>query len=1104
MDALQIKTLINQGATRANVISAFRTHLSQSGPDDVALFCYSGHGSQEPAPEEFWHLEPDHLDETLVCYDSRMPGSWDLADKELAKLITEVSKEGSHVVVVLDCCHSGSGTRAPDVAQTAVRRIETDRRKRPLDSFLFAADSALATLNETTAGRDLSARPSGWNFRGRHVLLAACHDDEEAKEYQGGDVTRGAFSYFLGETLRTVGAGITYRELFARTAALVRGEVQRQSPQLEATNSQDLLRPFLGGAIKPSPRYFVASVQGGRWSIDGGRIHGIPAPTPDDVAALLLFDYGVADNELNKAERAVGKARITEVLSASSRIEVEGVGSTSAAPLKGVIVHLPIAKLRVKIEGHARGVDLARGALATASPDGGPSLFVRESLDKESADFRLLAQGEQYVILKPEDDRPLVQEIDGYAEASAKKAISRLEHIERWKTTAELKNPNSSIGADELQVQIFQGDSLLEGKDFRLEYVRDRDGQWMNPEIKIQVKNAGNRRLYVALLDLPETFGIFPVQGDVGCQKLEPGQETLAHTEETIPLTIPDEFWQTGLDTIKDILKVIVSTSEFDARRMAQEDLDLPRSRAVTRSFEDLGTLERLMERVQTRHAGGTPRRIDDWQTQQVTLTTVRPLAAHVLEPGRATTLSRNVRIEPHSTLRVAEVRVGSLPVASRSICGLSSLPHLLYDDPTVVQPFEFSISRGGSGVLSTLEFRGVNDPTLVTPENPLRVMISRLPGTGEHVLPVGFDGEFFLPLGRAELIGTETRVVLDRLPQPDDAASRSLGGALRIFFQKVISRIFKTEYRYPILAVAETDENLKVSYQPDLIEVRERVKKAQRIALFVHGIIADTRDMAASLTRAGVADGYDLVLTFDYENLNDPIGDTARSLKQRLEDAGLGPNHGKALDLFAHSMGGLVSRWFIEREGGHRVVTRLIMLGTPNNGSPWPRVQDWATTALAFGLNGLSHLAWPASVLGGLVRLVESIDVTLDQMLPNSSFVRDLYASPDPNVPYTLVAGDTSLIGAPAAADQRRSSMAKLLGRMWSDQTKYRLATVFFSGYDNDIAVSVNSMGYMPSDRRPACDVRTLACDHMSYFSDREALLTLAELVGTRPGVRP
>ena len=42
-----------------------------------------------------------------------------------------------------------------------------------------------------------------------------------------------------------------------------------------------------------------------------------------------------------------------------------------------------------------------------------------------------------------------------------------------------------------------------------------------------------------------------------------------------------------------------------------------------------------------------------------------------------------------------------------------------------------------------------------------------------EHVLPVGFDGEFYLPLGRAVAAGRETRVILERLPNPTEAEIR-------------------------------------------------------------------------------------------------------------------------------------------------------------------------------------------------------------------------------------------------------------------------------------------------------------------------------------------
>src|SRR5262249_50233909 len=150
-------------------------------------------------------------------------------------------------------------------------------------------------------------------------------------------------------------------------------------------------------------------------------------------------------------------------------------------------------------EGDTRGRELARSALAR-------SRFVRETAEDELADYRLLARGEQYLIAKPDDDRPLVGQIDGYTEGAAQAAVERLEHIERWKKSAELNNPSTSIGPCELQVEILQAGKSLTGSEIRLEYTRGDGDEWMNPEVTIRLKNTGKRSLYVGLLDLPETF----------------------------------------------------------------------------------------------------------------------------------------------------------------------------------------------------------------------------------------------------------------------------------------------------------------------------------------------------------------------------------------------------------------------------------------------------------------------------------------------------------------------------------------------------------------------------------------------------------------------
>ena len=58
-DVFYAKVLTNGEAKRQAVIDGFRQHLRQAKAGDVALFYYSGHGSQQKSPPEFWHIEPD-------------------------------------------------------------------------------------------------------------------------------------------------------------------------------------------------------------------------------------------------------------------------------------------------------------------------------------------------------------------------------------------------------------------------------------------------------------------------------------------------------------------------------------------------------------------------------------------------------------------------------------------------------------------------------------------------------------------------------------------------------------------------------------------------------------------------------------------------------------------------------------------------------------------------------------------------------------------------------------------------------------------------------------------------------------------------------------
>jgi len=1119
--ARELWTLKNGEATRQAVIDGFRNHLGRAGEGDVVLFYYGGCGSQEQAPEEFWDLQPDHLDATLVLVDSRQPGSWDLADFELAKLISEVSARGPHVAVILDTCFTGSGTRE---VGTVVHRLSMDLRRRPIESFLVSPAEVRA------ASRVVGSDGGGWlASAGRLVLMTACRDDEEAKEYVGDGLVRGAFSFSLGEALKSMAGVPTYRDLIARTSALVSTLVPNQTPQLKATRNDDLDAVFLDGAIQPVPAVFVGKFRDSRWSINGGVMHGIPAPFGSDAARLALFPFDARAADLREPAKAVATARVELVLPSSSRLAIEADAALDTKVIyKALLMSLPTPPLHVLLEGDPAACDLVRKAMDIAGPggtpsrficeaaevvgvatttSGSPSRFIREAVAGEMPEYRLLARDGRYVITRPGDGRPLVNPLDGLNKARANDAVKRLEHIVRWTQTARLSNPASSIHPDDVKMTVLVDSKEVSGREIRLEY-KVKDGEQVEPTFQVNITNNSRRTLYCALLKLTGRYGVFAGLLKDGCVKLEPGETAWGTMGYPIPASVPDEIWKQGVIEYRDLLKLIVCTEELDARLLEQPSLDILRPRATgsTRSNVRNGSLNRLMQKIQTRELGDSdPETIDDWQATEVSFTTVRPMEkSPVPGTGRTTTLAGGITLEGHPDL-LASARMSTETLATRDL-GKVTLPRLLTDDPSFCIPLASTATQGSDPGLSVLELTDVVNSSAITPEAPLRLTVPVALAANEHVVPVAYDGEFFLPLGHVVMrTATGTTISIDRLPRPladVRSAGGPVNGAVKIFLEKVISRVDGDDFLYPILSAVDEAPDGTVTSVRDAAEIRKRVSAVRKILLFVHGIIGDAQSMVPSLQLAKLVDGrplaslYDLVLTFDYESLNTTMMDNGRLLKSRLEAAGLGAGHGKALDVVAHSMGGLVSRWFIEREGGNQIVRRLVMLGTPNGeSSPWPTVCDWATVALGLGLNHLTAIAWPASVVGGLAALMETSAVAFNEMFSNVFILTELEGRPEPGIPYVVLAGNTSII--PAATEaQKGGLLRRLLGRLTSPRLLDDVANRFFLAQSNDIAVSAASMERTPFGRRIPWSVRPVACDHLSYFREPAALKALAAVL--------
>ncbi|HET7801724.1 MAG TPA: caspase family protein [Humibacillus xanthopallidus] len=625
---LSLMTVTDEDATRAAVTTEFTRLLGQAGAEDVALFYYSGHGAHQDAPEELWPFEPDHQNETLVLVDSREPGGWDLADKELAVLIAQVAASGCHLLVVLDCCHSGDATRDVD---EVVRQAPPDPRHRPIESFLTgtveqaAAQAAAAADGSTTRDLDQAPRERWTPPAGRHVLLAACRSSEKAKEIRTQGQHRGAMSAALEKTLLQSEDTPSYRDVLLMVTSQVTTTVRDQHPQFETVDSSELDRPFLGGSIPDTPRPLTLSHRPEGWVIDSGAVHGVPEPITigetTDTTELAIYALSAAGRG-----QPLATAVVTRVLPDRSVVTVTPELDPSSI-YRAVMTSIPLKPLAVAVAGDAAGTTALRSAADNA--DSTLIDLIEASDTAPPPDLQVEATAAGFVITRPGLVRPLVPVVAG--EGREGRTIAALEHVARWLRLSGLTNPTSRLATNAMHVSVVTTDGRTDDEGtVEIAYVDDKP-----PKFTVTLENTTKEPLWAALLDLTDSYGIYTDAFAAGRVALAPGEKTSLE----LGGEVPDVLWKEGVVTVTDRLIVVTSTMEFDPRSLQQGDLavsTVPGSDSgdgagglTTRSaYTPRSTLERMLGSVTTRRL--PPRSseaVADWRTNRIDVVTSRPRA---------------------------------------------------------------------------------------------------------------------------------------------------------------------------------------------------------------------------------------------------------------------------------------------------------------------------------------------------------------------------------------------------------------------------------------------------------------------------------------------
>ena len=166
-----VKKLVNQQATKAAIVDAFKLLASQSERGDIVYIHFSGHGQQM---KDVHNDEKDGLDECWIPYDAyRNPCEKDGGEKHLTddevngylNAIRDKIGDAGKMLVVIDACHSGDATRGDE--DEVVRGVDD----------IFEAIKSFIWGSSTDKGKT-EVNPNAQVNKERGITISACKSDQ--------------------------------------------------------------------------------------------------------------------------------------------------------------------------------------------------------------------------------------------------------------------------------------------------------------------------------------------------------------------------------------------------------------------------------------------------------------------------------------------------------------------------------------------------------------------------------------------------------------------------------------------------------------------------------------------------------------------------------------------------------------------------------------------------------------------------------------------------------------------------------------------------------------------------------------------------------------
>ena len=334
-----IRILHDQEATRENILQAFEEHLIKwAQPGDVAIFHFSGHGSQVADPDKVFE---DGRVSTIVPINSSLPSGYpnkggkvnDITGHTLWLLMQAINTE--NVTFVLDSCFSGG-------ARKGILKV----RSRPGDQELLRITDSkiqlLASTKEQEYQKQLMSRLNLTNSdfvklrqQGvpKGVMLAAARRNQSAIDTRFADTPVGIFTYILTRYLWQQTSSESVNQVMLSTITTTQRILQEyfptsgivQQPEFnvkQGSNNDKQIVYFTNRKNTPAEAV-VTKVQGNQIDLFLGGI---------DPRSLKAFGRGATFTVVDSQGQEQGQVQI------ESRQQLKAQGKLIQTTTKGVVI----------------------------------------------------------------------------------------------------------------------------------------------------------------------------------------------------------------------------------------------------------------------------------------------------------------------------------------------------------------------------------------------------------------------------------------------------------------------------------------------------------------------------------------------------------------------------------------------------------------------------------------------------------------------------------------------------------------------------------------------------------------------------------------------